>query len=121
MSTRKNKTEEATENQQQPENAQINEPTASAEDQQKQPQTNDDAAENQKEPDNEKEEETIQGQETPLVESVGLLSSRHRIPSWQKAALLRFMDWEDDKMVTEAEFGAALKSLQTRRIGGGRM
>ncbi len=50
--------------------------------------------------------------------SVGALSEK--IPAWQKAALLRFMNWQDDRMVSESEFAAALESLQNRRIGGGR-
>lgn len=61
------------------------------------------------------------GQEAPLVESLSILSQRHRIPSWQLAALCRFMGWEDDKLVSDADFRAGLASLQHRRIGGGRM
>lgn len=62
--------------------------------------------------------------EMPLsekLESLSALASRHRVPSWQQAALLRFMNWQDDKVVTDQEFAEALELLQRRRIGGGRM
>lgn len=44
-----------------------------------------------------------------------------RVPSWQQAALCRFMGWEDGKMVSDAEYREALNSLKRRRLGGGRM
>lgn len=49
------------------------------------------------------------------------LASKRRIPGWQQAALLRLMNWQKDKLVTEAEYDAALKALGQRRLGGGRM
>ena len=56
----------------------------------------------------------------PVLESLSVLANRHRVPSWQQAALLRFMDWTDDKLVSDAEYRAALENLKHRRIGGGR-
>ena len=54
------------------------------------------------------------------LESLGVLADRHRVPSWQQAALLRYAGWADDKLVTEAEYAEALEGLKNRRIGGGR-
>lgn len=56
-----------------------------------------------------------------ILENLAVLSQRHRIPSWQLAAMTRYMGWEKDKLVSESEFKAALNILQSRRIGGGRM
>ena len=56
----------------------------------------------------------------PVLESLSVLADRHRVSSWQQAALLRFMDWTDDKLVSDAEYLAALENLKHRRIGGGR-
>ena len=55
------------------------------------------------------------------LESLSVLADRHRVPSWQQAALCRFMGWEDGKMVSDAEYREALNSLKRRRLGGGRM
>lgn len=51
---------------------------------------------------------------------LAVLADRHRVPSWQQAALLRLMGWMDGKRVSDADYRAALESLRTRRIGGGR-
>lgn len=56
----------------------------------------------------------------PVLESLSVLADRHRVSSWQQAALLRFMDWTDDKLVSDSEYRAALENLKHRRIGGGR-
>lgn len=48
------------------------------------------------------------------------LAQRHRVPAWQLGALLRFMDWEADRQVTDAEFVGALGLLSGRPLGGGR-
>lgn len=56
----------------------------------------------------------------PKLESLSALADRHRIAGWQQAALLRLMGWEDDKRVSDAEYRAALETLKSRRIGGGR-
>ena len=56
----------------------------------------------------------------PELETVSLLAERHRVPGWQLAALLRFMDWNDDKMILEETFRQALAELRNRRTGGGR-
>ena len=45
------------------------------------------------------------------LESLSVLADRHRVPSWQQAALLRFMDWTDDKLVSDAAYRAALEEL----------
>lgn len=52
---------------------------------------------------------------------LSVLASRHRVASWQQAALLRLMGWADGKMVTDADYQAALRKLQGRRMGGGRL
>ena len=59
--------------------------------------------------------------ETSALENLSVLADRHRVPSWQQAALCRFMGWEDGKMVSDAEYREALNSLKRRRLGGGRM
>lgn len=56
----------------------------------------------------------------PKLESLSVLADRHRVAGWQQAALLRLMGWEDDKRVSDAEYRAALETLKSRRIGGGR-
>ena len=56
----------------------------------------------------------------PELETVSLLAERHRVPGWQLAALLRFMDWNDDKRICEETFRQALAELKNRRPGGGR-
>ena len=48
------------------------------------------------------------------------LAARHRVPSWQQAALCRYMGWADGKMLTEEAYQAALNSLAQRHMGGGR-
>ena len=59
--------------------------------------------------------------EVPALESLAVLADRHRVPTWQQAALCRLMGWEDGKMVANAEYLDALDKLKTRRVGGGRM
>lgn len=53
--------------------------------------------------------------------SISELAMRHRLASWQTAALLRMMGWQDDRLAGEDEFRDAMAMLQNRRIGGGRM
>ena len=55
------------------------------------------------------------------LESLAALADRHRVPAWQEAALCRFMGWAEGKMVSDAEYQAALGKLNSRRLGGGRM
>lgn len=57
----------------------------------------------------------------PGLETISAMAARHRVPSWHLAALLRFMDWEDDRLVSDNDFRMALARLNSRRIGGGRM
>ena len=72
--------------------------------------------------------EAAQAQETPAdtekdvaaLESLSVLADRHRVPSWQQAALCRFMGWADGKMLTDDEYRAALAGLTARHLGGGR-
>ena len=52
--------------------------------------------------------------------SLSALAARHRVASWQQAALCRYMGWADGKMLTDAEYGNALKQLAARHMGGGR-
>ena len=54
------------------------------------------------------------------LESLSALAERHRVPSWQQAALCRFMGWVDGKMLTDAEYTSALAKLSARHLGGGR-
>ncbi len=48
------------------------------------------------------------------------LALSFRVPTWQQAALVRFMGWAPDKKVSEAEYADALDSLNSRRMGSGR-
>ena len=57
----------------------------------------------------------------PALESLIVLADRHRIARWQQAALMRCMGWENGKMVTDAEYRAALARLKSRPMGGGRL
>lgn len=59
--------------------------------------------------------------EGPALESLAAMADRHRVPAWQEAALCRFMGWAEGKMVSDAEYQAALGKLNSRRLGGGRM
>ena len=52
--------------------------------------------------------------------SLSALAARHRVPSWQQAALCRYMGWADGKMLTDEAYQAALNSLAQRHMGGGR-
>lgn len=56
----------------------------------------------------------------PELFGLSELADRFRVVSWRQAALLRYMGWEDGKMVSEDEYRDALKALEYRRIGGGR-
>ena len=83
------------------------------------------AAETQKtSPDPEKDVEAgdpeISEPTAPELESISRLANNHRVPGWQLAALLRFMGWNDDKMIRDGEFRQALEDLKNRRMGGGR-
>lgn len=49
------------------------------------------------------------------------LAQRHRTPTWQVGALMRFMDWESDRQATDEEYTAALRLLSGRPLGGGRL
>lgn len=56
---------------------------------------------------------------TPLA-SLDAHAVKRRVSAWQHAALLRAMGWVEGKMVTDAEYDAALNTLKHRRMGGGR-
>lgn len=71
-------------------------------------------------PDTQEDVAAATEESSPVLESLSVLADRHRVPSWQQAALLRFMDWTDDRLVSDAEYRAALDNLKYRRIGGGR-
>ena len=75
--------------------------------------------EDQKKPES-SEEKSETAESVSKLESLSVLADRHRIPSWHQAALLRYMGWQDDKMVTDADYRKALDELKHRRIGGGR-
>lgn len=55
------------------------------------------------------------------LESLNVLADRHRVPTWQQAALGRLMGWEAGKMVSNADYVSALDKLKSRPVGGGRM
>ena len=57
----------------------------------------------------------------PVLMSISELAMKHRLATWQTAALLRLMEWTPEKQVSESEFASALNILHSRRIGGGRM
>ena len=59
-------------------------------------------------------------QEAAELLSLSALAARRRVPSWQQAALCRYMGWADGKMLTEEAYQAALNSLAQRHMGGGR-
>ena len=59
-------------------------------------------------------------QEASELLTLSALAARHRVASWQQAALCRYMGWADGKMLTDAEYGTALKQLAARHMGGGR-
>ena len=58
--------------------------------------------------------------QAPALESLSALADRHRVPSWQQAALCRFMGWAEGKLVSAAEYRDALETLKRRRLCGGR-
>ena len=64
------------------------------------------------------ENATVTAENMELLFSLSELAARHRLPSWQVAALNRLMGWEDGKKVSEAEYAVALGGLKNRRIGG---
>ena len=70
-------------------------------------------------PDPEKDVEAPALESSELM-SLSVLAARHRVASWQQAALCRYMGWADSKMLTDAEYGEALKQLAARHLGGGR-
>ena len=55
------------------------------------------------------------------LESLSVLADRHRVPTWQQAAVNRLMGWEAGKMVSNADYVSALDKLKARPVGGGRM
>lgn len=57
----------------------------------------------------------------PALESLSVLADRHRVTSWQQAALMRCMGWENGKLVTDEEYRAALIRIKNRPMGGGRL
>ncbi len=60
-------------------------------------------------------------QEVAELESMNVLADRHRVPTWQQAAVNRLMGWESGKMVSNADYVSALDKLKARPVGGGRM
>lgn len=64
--------------------------------------------------------ETDVASQTPALENLSALADRHRVPSWQQAALCRFMGWAEGKLVSDAEYRDALENLKRRRLCGGR-
>ena len=56
----------------------------------------------------------------PVLESLSVLADRHRVSSWQQAALLRVTDGTGDSLVSDAADRAGVENREHRRIGGGR-
>lgn len=54
------------------------------------------------------------------LKNLNELALLYRVPTWQQAALLRLMDWTEDKRVSAADYADALDALNSRRMGGGR-
>jgi len=54
----------------------------------------------------------------PTLEDVDALIAARGLRAWQGAALCRAEGWALGKMVTQADFDAALERLNTRRMGG---
>lgn len=54
------------------------------------------------------------------LKNLNELALSFRVATWQQAALLRLMDWTEDKRVSEAAYADALDALNSRRMGGGR-
>lgn len=59
--------------------------------------------------------------EAAELESMNVLADRHRVPTWQQAAVNRLMGWDAGKMVSNADYVSALDKLKARPVGGGRM
>lgn len=64
--------------------------------------------------------DTLSEEKQAIRHGMAQLSRTLRIPGWQLAGILRQQGWEEDRLVTEAEFLAALQDFKTRRMGGGR-
>ena len=45
------------------------------------------------------------------------LADKHRLPTWQSAAVLKLLDKEDDVFLSEQEFLTALEKLRSRSMG----
>lgn len=65
--------------------------------------------------------EQIVTQDENVLLTLDELAQRHRVPTWQLGALLRFMNWETDRRATDDEFAEALRLLSGRPLGGGRL
>lgn len=65
--------------------------------------------------------ETLVTQDENGLLTLDELAQRHRTPTWQVGALLRFMDWESDRQATDEEYTASLRLLSGRPLGGGRL
>lgn len=66
-------------------------------------------------PDNQSETEQIKS-ENDLI-SFQELAAKHRLPTWQSAAILRLLDKEDDVCLSEQEFLQAVEKLYNRKMG----
>lgn len=56
----------------------------------------------------------------PVIFTAADMATKLNVPGWRQAALLRYMDWLPDRVVTEEEYKEALAALDGRRLGGGR-
>lgn len=70
-------------------------------------------------PEDGKPETAPEGEESgPELLSIDDLAEKHRLASWESAALNRMKGWEPGKRVSATEYAAALAQLANRRIGG---
>lgn len=66
-------------------------------------------------PDNQSEAEQAQA-ENDLIRFQEL-AAKHRLPTWQSAAILKLLDKEDDVCLSEQEFLQAVEKLYNRKMG----
>lgn len=76
--------------------------------------------ENQPQPENSKQPETGEKkteQSQKKLIAFHELAAKHRLPTWQSAAVLKLLDKEDDVFLSEQEFLTALEKLRSRSMG----
>lgn len=82
--------------------------------------TADQVLENQPQQENSKQSEIGEkSSEQPQKKLIAFyeLADKHRLPTWQSAAVLKFLGKEDDIFISEQEFLTALEKLHSRSMG----